>query len=202
MSPAATRSARRPPSARRCCSARPTSGRSSPTLASSRPTPPCTSRHSRSRARCSSPSPSRSSAPRRSYYSPAWPRSCWRRSRSPPMRTCAGYEEAMLFVVLLHYTKPLDAVDAVRADHLRHLETHAARGVFHAWARRAPAAGGVLLATAPDRAALEAVVANDPYITAGVARAEILGFKPSNVLGALKQYRLTPRRVATYQAHP
>src|SRR5438093_12408288 len=47
-----------------------------------------------------------------------------------PMRTCAGYEEAMLFVVLLHYTKPLDAVDAVRADHLRHLETHAARGVY------------------------------------------------------------------------
>src|SRR5213076_1870944 len=89
-----------------------------------------------------------------------------------PMRTCAGYEEAMLFVV--------------RADHLRHLETHAARGVFHAWARRDPAAGGVLLATAPDRAALEAVVANDPYITAGVARAEIVEFKPSNVRGALK----------------
>ncbi|PYO67264.1 MAG: hypothetical protein DMD69_10985 [Gemmatimonadetes bacterium] len=92
-----------------------------------------------------------------------------------------------MFVVLLHYTKPLDAVDAVRADHLRHLETHAARGVFHAWARRDPAAGGVLLATAPDRAALEAVVANDPYITAGVARAEIVEFKPSNVRGALKQ---------------
>src|SRR5436190_1657955 len=71
-----------------------------------------------------------------------------------PMRTCPGYEEAMLFVVLLHYTKPLDAVDAVRADHLRHLETNAARGVFHAWARRDPAAGGVLLATAPDRATL------------------------------------------------
>jgi len=104
-----------------------------------------------------------------------------------PMRTCPGYEEAMLFVVLLHYTKPLDAVDAVRADHLRHLETNAARGVFHAWARRDPAAGGVVLATAPDRATLEAVVAQDPYVTAGVARAEIVAFQATNVRGALKQ---------------
>src|SRR5437773_12512962 len=83
-----------------------------------------------------------------------------------PMRTCAGYEEAMLFIVLLHYTKPLDAVDAVRADHLRHSETHAARGVFHAWAPLDPAALGEFLATTPTRAAPVAGVANDTYITA------------------------------------
>jgi uncharacterized protein YciI len=92
----------------------------------------------------------------------------------------------MVFVVLLHYTAPLDRVDAVRVDHLRHLETHAARGVFHAWARRDPATGGVLIARAPDRSALEAVVAEDPYVRAGVARAEIVAFDPQNVRGALK----------------
>ncbi len=88
--------------------------------------------------------------------------------------------------VLIHYTAPLDRVDAVRADHVRHLETYAARGVFHAWARRDPATGGVLIARAPDRAALEAVVAEDPYVRAGVARAEIVAFNPQNVRGMLK----------------
>jgi len=98
-----------------------------------------------------------------------------------PVRRCPGYETAMLFVVLLHYTKPLAEVDAVRADHVRHLEAHAARGIFHAWARRDPPTGGVLVAAAPDRATLEAVVAQDPYVKAGVARAEIVEFAAGNV---------------------
>jgi len=98
-----------------------------------------------------------------------------------PVRRCPGYETAMLFVVLLHYTKPLAEVDAVRADHVSHLEAHAARGVFHAWARRDPPTGGVLVAAAPDRATLEAVVAEDPYVRAGVARAEIVEFAAGNV---------------------
>ena len=103
-----------------------------------------------------------------------------------PMVVCSGYEEAMLFIVLMHYTKPLEAVDALRADHLRHLEAHAARGVFHAWARRDPPAGGVLIAVAPDRAALETIVGEDPYVRAGVARPEIVEFNPKNVRGALR----------------
>jgi uncharacterized protein YciI len=102
-----------------------------------------------------------------------------------PVLTCPGYEAAMLFVVLLTYTRPLADVEAVRAQHVRHLEAHAAPGVFQAWARRDPPTGGVLVALAPDRAALEAVVAKDPYVTAGVARAEIVAFDPDNVRGVL-----------------
>jgi len=92
----------------------------------------------------------------------------------------------MLFVVLMRYTKPLDAVDALRAEHIRHLEAYAARGIIHAWARRDPPAGGVLIAAAPDRAALEAVVSEDPYVKGGVAQAEIVEFQPTNVRGALR----------------
>lgn len=103
-----------------------------------------------------------------------------------PVLTCWGYEEAMLFVVLMHYTKPLEAVDAVRAEHIRHLEAYAARGIIHAWARRDPPTGGVLIAAAPDRAALEAVLAEDPYVKGGVARAEIVEFSPKNVRAALR----------------
>jgi uncharacterized protein YciI len=92
----------------------------------------------------------------------------------------------MFFVVLLHYTAPLNEVDAIRPAHLQHVERYARQGVFHAWARRDPPAGGVLLAAAPDRAALDAVVADDPYVRGRVARAEVVSFNPANVSGVLR----------------
>jgi uncharacterized protein YciI len=104
---------------------------------------------------------------------------------SLPVRSCAGYEEAMLYVVLLHYTQPVAAVDAIRPRHIEHLERYAKQGVFHAWARRRPPTGGVLVATAPNRASLDAIVAEDPYVQQGVARAEVVEFNPVNVRGPL-----------------
>lgn len=103
-----------------------------------------------------------------------------------PVRGCPGYEETMLYVVLMHYTRPLPEVDAVRADHVRHLEEAAARGRVLAWARRDPPAGGVLVCAAPDRASVEALVAADPYVQAGVARPEVVEFNAQNVRGALR----------------
>jgi len=100
-----------------------------------------------------------------------------------PVRICDGFEVAMLYAVLVHYTAPLEAVDAVRAAHLAHIEQYAAQGVFLAWARRAPPVGGVIFAAAPDRATLDAIVASDPYVRAGVASAEIVEFNPANVRG-------------------
>jgi uncharacterized protein YciI len=102
-----------------------------------------------------------------------------------PVQSCPGYEEAMLFVVLMNYSQPLEAVDRVRAEHIRHIEAWAERGIFRAWARRSPPAGGVLVAAAPDRAALERVLAEDPYVKAGVANPEIVDFNPANVRGVL-----------------
>jgi uncharacterized protein YciI len=98
-----------------------------------------------------------------------------------PVLTCPGYEGAMLFVVLMQYTKPLPDVDAVRPDHYAHLERAAAAGTILAWARRDPPTGGVLIAAAADRQALERVLAEDPYVQAGVAKPEIVEFNPKNV---------------------
>jgi uncharacterized protein YciI len=98
-----------------------------------------------------------------------------------PVRSCPGYEGAMLFVILMHYTRPLADVDAVRPDHTAHLERQAARGVTVAWARRDPPRGGVILAIAPDRGTLERVLADDPYVQAGVANPEIVEFSSRNV---------------------
>jgi uncharacterized protein YciI len=106
-----------------------------------------------------------------------------------PVRACPGYEDAMLFVVLMHYTRPLPEVDAVRAYHVAHLEAAAARGLVQAWARRDPPVGGVLLVAAPDRAAVDALVADDPYVRAGVARPEIVTVNPKNVRGVFRDLK-------------
>ena len=92
----------------------------------------------------------------------------------------------MFFVVLVHYTAPLAAVDAIRPAHIEHLEHYAREGVFHAWARRDPPTGGVLVASVPDRATLEAIIAEDPYVRGGVARTEIVEFNAINDRGALR----------------
>jgi len=103
-----------------------------------------------------------------------------------PVQSCVGYEETMLFVVLMHYSRPLAEVDGVRAEHVTYLERLAAQGTVLAWARRDPPTGGVLLAAVPDRATLEQVLADDPYVKAGVAKPEIVAFSPKNVRVSLR----------------
>jgi uncharacterized protein YciI len=98
-----------------------------------------------------------------------------------PVRSCSGYEAAAVFVILMHYTRTLAEVDAVRPEHSAHLDRLAARGVIVAWARREPPTGGVLVALAPDRATVERALAEDPYVKAGVAIPEIVEFSPRNV---------------------
>jgi uncharacterized protein YciI len=104
-----------------------------------------------------------------------------------PMRSCGGYEDAMLYVVLVHYTQPLAAVDALRHEHVEFLERYAREGVVHAWARRDPPSGGVIVLVAPDRASVETLIAQDPYVRGGVAQAEIVAFSPANVRGPVSR---------------
>ena len=103
-----------------------------------------------------------------------------------PVLACSGHEATMLFAVLIHYIRPLPEVDAIRAAHIAHIESAAARGIMVAWARRDPPSGGVLIASAPDRATLDAVLAEDPYVKAGVATPEVVSFRPENVRAPLR----------------
>src|SRR5258705_12125664 len=68
-----------------------------------------------------------------------------------PVQSCPGFEEAMLFVVLMNYSQPLEPVDRVRPEHIHDLEAWADRVVVRALARRDPARLGVLVVASPDR---------------------------------------------------
>ena len=86
-----------------------------------------------------------------------------------------------MFVVVLTYKKSLDVIDALLEEHIRFLEAHHAGGVFLASGRREPRTGGVILAQAKSRQALETILADDPFYREGAADYEVIEFIPGKV---------------------
>lgn len=97
-----------------------------------------------------------------------------------------------MFILLLHYKKPLADVDAQLQAHKAYLAKHYATGSFLLSGRKEPRTGGVILADAPDRETLDAVIAEDPFVTTGVADYEIIAFEPSMFRDDLKTILATP----------
>ncbi|MET9254797.1 YciI family protein [Streptomyces sp. NPDC003717] len=94
-----------------------------------------------------------------------------------------------MFVLELSYTAPLDAVDAVLAEHVAWLDELYARGVFLASGRKVPRDGGVILAVAAGRARIEEIAAGDPFVRAGVCAYRITEFAATKTAPALAGYR-------------
>jgi uncharacterized protein YciI len=84
-----------------------------------------------------------------------------------------------MFIVTLTYIRPLEELDALMDAHIAWLKKHYASGLFVASGRQVPRKGGVILARSGDRDGLQAVLARDPFVLNGVARADILEFVPS-----------------------
>ncbi|MDJ0345274.1 YciI family protein [Streptomyces sp. H10-C2] len=94
-----------------------------------------------------------------------------------------------MFVLELTYTAPLEQVDAALADHVDWLDRQYAAGTFLASGRKEPRDGGVILAVAADRAAIEDLVAGDPFVTAGVCAYRITEFLATKTVPGLAEYR-------------
>ena len=95
----------------------------------------------------------------------------------------------LVWLLLTRYVRPLAEVDALRPQHVAHLERQRAAGHFLAWGRQVPPSGGFVLAAGLDRDALDAVLAEDPYTVGGVAEWDVRELAPSggvpSVLAAL-----------------
>jgi uncharacterized protein YciI len=77
-----------------------------------------------------------------------------------------------MFILSLTYTAPLNEVDKHIAPHMAWVAMGYDEGLFLASGRKEPRTGGVILARG-ERAELEALVATDPFVTAGVARYDL-----------------------------
>jgi uncharacterized protein YciI len=80
---------------------------------------------------------------------------------------------APVWLLLSRYVRPLTEVDALRADHVAHLERQREAGRFLAWGRLVPPTGGFVIARGMDRAALDAVLSQDPFTVGGVAEWDV-----------------------------
>ncbi|WP_275461910.1 YciI family protein [Streptomyces noursei] len=94
-----------------------------------------------------------------------------------------------MFVLELTYTAPLDRVDAALQDHVTWLERAYAAGHFIASGRKNPRDGGVIIAAGSDRATVEELAADDPFVRAGVCEYRITEFTATKTAPALAEYR-------------
>jgi uncharacterized protein YciI len=83
----------------------------------------------------------------------------------------------VVFVLNYFNLKPNHELDAVSKQHMAFMERHVAAGTLLAAGAKVPRTGGIMIAQGVDRAAIEALVADDPIVKLGLARVEIIEFK-------------------------
>lgn len=91
-----------------------------------------------------------------------------------------------MFVVSLTYKKPIAEVEPHLAAHICYLDECYANGIFIASGRKVPRTGGVILAKAESRAALEAILQQDPFYLEDVAEFEVIEFIPTKTAPGLE----------------
>ena len=84
-----------------------------------------------------------------------------------------------MFIAILTYKKPLSEVDRFLAAHREYLAMHYAAGDFIAAGPQTPRVGGVIMMKAENRAAVEAIIAQDPFNINGIADYQIVEFSPT-----------------------
>jgi uncharacterized protein YciI len=92
-----------------------------------------------------------------------------------------------MFVIELIYKADLAAIDAHMTAHVRFLKKHYASGHFLVSGRKIPRDGGIIVAVGKTRQEIEAIVAEDPFVTKGLADVRIIEFRASQRADDIQQ---------------
>lgn len=92
-----------------------------------------------------------------------------------------------MFVIELIYKADLRQIDAHMAAHVRFLKKYYAAGNFLVSGRKIPRDGGIILAVAESRQALEALIKEDPFHQHGLADFRIIEFRASQRADDIQQ---------------
>jgi uncharacterized protein YciI len=84
-----------------------------------------------------------------------------------------------MFVIELIYKADLAQIDAHMSAHVVFLKKYYASGNFLVSGRKIPRDGGIILAVAPNRQHIEAIVQEDPFIKRGLADFRVIEFRAS-----------------------
>lgn len=82
-----------------------------------------------------------------------------------------------MFVSILSYQREVDRGSDLFASHREFVEARIADGVLLCSGPRIGVAGGVMLARGEDEAALRRTLDSDPFVEAGLATYELVGFR-------------------------
>jgi len=69
-----------------------------------------------------------------------------------------------MYVVFLNYVRPIEEVEALLTGHIAWLDRYFAAGCVIAAGRKDPRTGGMLLIREMEREALDAILAEDPFV--------------------------------------
>lgn len=94
-----------------------------------------------------------------------------------------------MFIVSLTYIAELDKVDEHLAAHVDYLNRCYDAGVFLASGRKVPRNGGVILARAENRTALDTVLQQDPFYIHRLAAYDVTEFVPTKTAAELEFLR-------------
>ncbi len=86
-----------------------------------------------------------------------------------------------MFVIELSYKVDLAQIDAHMKQHMAFLRKHYAAGTFVVSGRKIPRDGGIIIAVGSDRAAIEAIAHEDPFVALGLADVRIVEFRASQI---------------------
>ena len=84
-----------------------------------------------------------------------------------------------MFVIELIYKAPLEQIDAHMKAHMAFLKKYYESGQFLVSGRKIPRDGGIILALGESRAAVEAIVREDPFVSRGLAEFRVIEFRAS-----------------------
>lgn len=84
-----------------------------------------------------------------------------------------------MFIAILTYRKPLSEVDRYLQAHRDYLTEHYAAGDLITSGPQNPRVGGVIMIKAESRAAVDRILAQDPFNIHGIADYQIVEFTPT-----------------------
>ena len=91
-----------------------------------------------------------------------------------------------MFVIELKYKVPLEEIDALMKEHIAFLNKYYKAGNFIVSGRKVPRDGGIIIANATDKKAIEKIMKQDPFYKNKLATFSITEFLASQKTPVLK----------------
>ena len=92
-----------------------------------------------------------------------------------------------MFIINLHYIVPLEQLDSHMTEHVKYLHKYYKQNVFVASGRKVPRTGGIILALAKSREAVDAIIQEDPFYIHKLAEFSVTEFLTSQSHPDLKK---------------